>query len=400
MLAGERERGRDRSGAPEAVLARLGVLAGDPGRPLEDLVLGRAALPGLGGDAVVDLLEDAGHGGHVRRLHDRQILDDLVDAAVDCGDVPRLDLPGGEHLAEHVGERQPQGLHVVAADQSRRDGGLGHVGPVVVRQAHALGAAGGAGGVDEGGELVPGDRADAFLDQLGVLLQVGGAPALQLVEGEDPVALLGGPLDPGRVDDDHMGQLGQLGALVAGLGELLGVLRDQHPAAGVGEDERRLLGVGLRVDGGRRRAGAQDAEVGEDPLDAGGGGERDPLLGPYAELDEARRDGVHPFGGLCPGERPPVVGPLAGRGRHGIAVGLGVRCGRHALQEEGRHGRRTVLDHGLCVAHDILRARDGAADSRCGWFHSRCCSTHGQRRCPLLFGPRVVFRPWTTATLV
>src|SRR5690606_30301360 len=105
---------------------------GDLGGPLEDLVLGRTAGAGLGGDAVVDLLEDARDGRHVGGPDDRQVLDDLVDPAVDGGDVADLDLAGGEDLAEDVGERQPQVLHVLGADQPGGGDGLGHVRPVVV----------------------------------------------------------------------------------------------------------------------------------------------------------------------------------------------------------------------------------------------------------------------------
>jgi len=46
-----------------------------------------------------------------------------------------------------------------------------------------------------------------------------------------------------------------------------------------------------------------------------------------------------------------------------MAVRLGVGRGRHALQEEARDRRRTVLDQCLCVAHDILRG-----PRRCGWL--------------------------------
>ena len=112
--------------------------------------------------------------------------------------------------------------------------------------------------------------------------------------------------DAGRVDHDDMGQLGQVTALVPGLGELRRVLRDQHLALGVGEDEGRLLGVRLRVHGRRRRARAHDAEVGEDPLDAGRGGERDALLRLHAQLDQTGRDRVDPVGRLRPAQGLPA----------------------------------------------------------------------------------------------
>jgi hypothetical protein len=188
---------------------------------------------------------------------------------------------------------------------------------------------------------------------------------LQLGERQDPV--LG--LHALRVDDHDVRELGELGALLAGLGELGRVLRDEDPARGVGEDERRLLGVGLRIHGRGGRARAEDAEVGQDPLDAGRGGERDALLRLYAEFDQPGGDGVDPLGGLRPGQRLPGVRPVT-RGRYRVAVCLGVGCGRHALQEECGDGRRTVLDQGLCVAHDILRG-----PRQCGWLNCGCCLT-------------------------
>ncbi|AKZ55655.1 hypothetical protein SAM23877_2606 [Streptomyces ambofaciens ATCC 23877] len=381
VLGAQAGRGARGAGALEVVLGDLRVLAGDPGGPLEDLVLGSAAGAGLGGDAVVDLLEDARDGRHVGRLHDRQVLDDLVDAAVDGGDVTGFDLAGGEHLAEDVREGQPQVLHVVLGDQAGRGDRLRHVRPVVVRETHPLGAAGGAGGVDEGGELVLGERAHPLPDQLRVRLQTGRTPALQVVEGQHPV--LAG-VGTGRVDHHDVGELGQLAALLPRLGELGGVLRDQDPALGVGEDVRRLLGVGLRVDRGRRGARAHDAEVGEDPLQPGGGGEGHALLGLHTEFDQSGRDGVDAFGGLGPGQRLPVVRALTRGRRHRVAVRLGVRRGRHPLQEESRHGGRTVLDQCLCVAHDILRGPATArlAQVRLDFTLGRCWG-NGSDGCPI-----------------
>ena len=96
--------------------------------------------------------------------------------------------------------------------------------------------------------------ADPLLDSVGVLLQVRGAalPPARRGRAPSPRVALGGSRR--RSIDDDMGELGQLGPLLARLGELRRVLGDEHPAVGVGEDERRLLGVGLRVDrGGRAR---------------------------------------------------------------------------------------------------------------------------------------------------
>ena len=80
-----------------------------------------------------------------------------------------------------------------------------------------------------------------------------------------------------------------------------------------------VLGVGGRVDRRGRAAGAHDREVGEDPLEAGAGGDADPLLG----LDPrraARRRAGDPVAGLAartstPTRRPRVAVGLAVGGR-------------------------------------------------------------------------------------
>ncbi|CAM5679988.1 hypothetical protein SVIOM74S_01093 [Streptomyces violarus] len=245
--------------------------------------------------------------------------------------------PEVEHLAEDVRERQPQVLHVVAADQPGRGDRLRHVRPVVVQQAHALGAAGGAGGVDEGGQLVLGDRADPLLDQLGVLLQPGGTARLQFVEAEHPVA----GLDAGRVDDHDMGEVGQLGALLLRLGELVGVLRDQHPAA---RSPTGCTPTRRRWSAGRPSSCAAPAHM--MPRSARihsirvAEARATRCSGLHAQLDQPGRDGVDPLGGLAPAQRLPVVRALTGGRRHRVAVRLGRPAWRP--RAPGRGPRRTA----------------------------------------------------------
>ena len=88
----------------------------------EQLLL-QAALGLLhGDDPGVRLLEDARGGAHERRLHDGEVLDDLVDAAVDRGGEAAGQLGRDQHLAERVRHRQPQELQVVLVeDVAARD---------------------------------------------------------------------------------------------------------------------------------------------------------------------------------------------------------------------------------------------------------------------------------------
>ncbi len=127
-------------------------------RLVEDLLLGAALGLLHGDDPAVRLLEDARSRAHERRLHDAEVLDDLVDPAVDRGREAAGELGGEQHLAEGVRHRQPQELEVVLVqDVLHLDRGA-LVDPRAVPQPDALGAAGGARGVDQGRELVGADR--------------------------------------------------------------------------------------------------------------------------------------------------------------------------------------------------------------------------------------------------
>ena len=204
------------------------------------------------------------------------------------------------------------------------------VDPRTVPQPHALGAAGGAGGVDQGGELVRLDRLGGLRDHVGVVGEVGVAELREVLEPDDPVAVgLAG-------EGDDLEQVRQLGLALGELRDLVVVLGEDDAALGVAEDVRRVLGVRGRVDRGRRRTGAHDGEVGEDPLVAGVGGDADPLLHLDAQREQPGSQPGHLVAGLLPGDRGPRL-------TLGVAVGLGVRRGFHPVVELDRH----VGDHGV-----------------------------------------------------
>ena len=172
-----------------ALAHQLVDLEADLERLVEELLL-EAALGGLhGDDPAVRLLEDPRRGTHERRLHDAEVLDDLVDPAVDRGREAAGELGGEQHLAERVGHRQPQELQVVLVEDVLDVDRLALVDPGLVPQPDALGPAGGAGGVDQGGELVGLDRLDRGLDRAGVLDEELLAQVGELVQRDDPVAV-------------------------------------------------------------------------------------------------------------------------------------------------------------------------------------------------------------------
>ena len=102
---------------------------------------------------------------------------------------PICSCTASQHLAERVGQRQPQVLQVVRREQVERRRAGADVGPAPVRQLDALGPAGGPGGVDERGEVLGLDRGHRLVDRGRVLHEVLGAERLQVLQAEDPLAV-------------------------------------------------------------------------------------------------------------------------------------------------------------------------------------------------------------------
>ena len=169
-------------------LEALDLEAGGEGS-LEELLLGAALGRLHGDDAAVGLLEDAGGRAHEGRLHDAQVVDDLLDATVDRGSEAARHLGRHQHLAERVRHRQPAELEVALGEDALRADGLALVDPRRVPQAYALGTAGGAGGVDQGRELLGRDGLGRRADDVGLLGELGGAQRGEVVERDDPVAV-------------------------------------------------------------------------------------------------------------------------------------------------------------------------------------------------------------------
>ena len=134
-----------------------------------------------------------------------------------------------------------------------------------------------------------------------MLGQVFRALVGEVIQGDHPVVVRG------SVEQHDLGQIGQLAALLGELLELGVVLGEDDFRAGVGQDVGGVLGVRAGVDGGGRRARAQDRQVSQDPLQPGGRGDADPVLGLDTQRQQPGRQRLHPFGGLIPGDRGPVA---------------------------------------------------------------------------------------------
>ena len=263
--------------------------------PGEDLGL-RSALGQCGlGDPGVDLLVDPRDRRHERRLDDSEVVHDVRHAAVHRGDEPDLQLQRKQYLAEAVCQRQPEELHVVDADdvQALDEGAL--VGPVAVRQFHALGLAGRSRGVDQRREVVPLHRRCPLLHGVRVVLQVRLTQRPQVVEGDHPVAIA----RTVEVDDLLDGELVLVHAYLLDLRVVLG---EDEAGVGVAEDVGDVGVVGGRVDRRGGAAGQHDAVVGQDPVQTGARSDGDALFGLQPQRQQSGGDLLRVVVGLLPGQ--------------------------------------------------------------------------------------------------
>ncbi len=168
------------------------------------------------------------------------------------------------HLLGHVGERQVGDHAVVGDDAVQRVADPPGVEDVEVADHHRLGMAGGARGVDEGGDVVAADRREAGF---GLLFAHFGGARQEIRPGGSAGDRLG------AAHGDHRAQKRQALALGFHLGELLAVFDQDDRRFGVVDDVGHLL----------RRAGLVDAD--RDRPDRHGGEAENRPLGPIAAED-------------------------------------------------------------------------------------------------------------------
>ncbi len=290
------------------------------------------------GGGVEDLLEDPRNRQHERRLELAEPVDEVRHVAGVAQAYPALHTADLDDPGEDVRQRQEQqGGGILVEELGQLVGGhaqLEH--EVAVGEHAALGAAGGAGGVDQGCEVQRRRRRTT---------------RLQLVVGEvgaDP----GEHLDPVVLDRPDVAQLLEVGAHLGDPREVGGALRHHGGGTGVAQDPADLLGRGGLVDRHRHGAGEPDRVVEERPLVAGAGDQGDPVarldprghqpLGHGPHLGEERRRGD--IG-------PAVVGTTGQHDRVRVvgAVGDDV-VGEVARGRDLGRERRGVLTHGVLQA--------------------------------------------------
>jgi hypothetical protein len=169
----------------------------------------------------------------------------------------------------------------------------------------------------------------------------------ELGQADHPVAV------GGAVEGDHLGQAGQLGAAVAELGDLLVVLGEDHAGAGVAQDVGDVGRWRGGVHGGGGGTGAEDAEVGQDPVEPGARRDPDPVLRLDAERQQPGGDGPHPLAHLAPVERLPAVADR-------VAERLPVRRGGDPVEHHPGHRRGSLAGDGDLIDHVTTPTSTGA----------------------------------------
>ena len=275
-------------------------------------------------------------------------------------------------MKEDVGERQEQQRgRALGVEQVLQlvDGDAQLEHEVAVGEHAALGAPGGAAGVDQRGEG-RGRRGGASL--LEHLVGDVRAESLQHVDGV--------VLD--RPDVLELRQVAGLPRL-AHAGEVVGALGDDRAGAGVGQDPADLLGGGRLVDRHADRAGEPDGVVEEGPLVARLGQQRDPVARLDAGRHEALGDRAHLVVELRRGDvGPPVSAATAEDHRLRCLRGVGDDVvGEVPGGGDGDGERRGELTHGGT-------SRIGGDVRSAGYIRRAACGAEGRS------GPWARLRPW------
>ncbi len=292
---------------------RFGHFQPDAERPL----VGLAADPGrflhADGDAGIEAFPDARHGEEGGRRHLADVLGHRLGALGEVGDgAGSQRQEGGEGALGDVAERQERQLLVVGAE---RDEGVGvaHLeDDVAVRQHRAFGGAGGAGCVDQQGELVGLGARDQLLPQAGMGRVVRPAERQQFIERHDQRVVE--IAEAFHVEDEDLGDAGAAPAHPDELVELLLVLDEQEARLAVVQDVVDLLGRVGRIDAVGDAAGAHGAHVGVKPFGHGLGQDRHGLAALEAELDQAHARPARALAVFAPGGGAPDAEVLFAKG--------------------------------------------------------------------------------------
>ena len=241
------------------------------------------------------------------------------------------------------GERQIGERDVVLGEMIEGDGIGGGIDRACAGQHHALGGAGGAGGVkDDGGVGALADL-DLGVEPFGDrrIFQRLAARLDDLVDRMQVAVIV--VAQAARLVVDHLLQLRQAVLYRHDLVDLLLVLDRGEAHLGVGQHERQFLGDRVGID--RHRNGAEHLGRHHRPIELGsvGADDGDGLAALEAEPVEAHRIGAHDFQQLSPGPGLPDAEVLVPHSRPGpVQMGVTDQQLGERIRRSGGDGRHSL----------------------------------------------------------
>jgi hypothetical protein len=226
-------------------------------------------------------------------------------------------------ILAYEGERQEEQAALLAPEHSANGTEvLHHIGAQVPMGEDAtLGSSGRSGGVDDGGDVVDGERADPLIERF----------------VRDRAASVDEVAEAAEVDHDGLAT-GHL--VIADSVQQCPHRRrldDGEDRRAVSEDPMQLLGRRGFIDGHRHRAHRQDRVVQQQPFQTGVRHDDDPFTGHHEGGNQALCQGAYLFEQLG-GGHVDEVGALPAGGNHACRVVLGPRHDR--LEQVRIRGKR------------------------------------------------------------
>ena len=192
-----------------------------------------------------------------------------------------------------------------------------------------LGLAGGAGGVDQDGQVLGLELGHALRHRLRVMGQVVAAQSPQLIQPDHHRVIEAAQAL--EVEDDDVPEPGQLLAHFQGLVELLVVFDKQHGGSRVLAQVLHLSGGVGRINAVGHRRTAEHGQIGHDPLAAGVGQNGSDLAAGQSQVQQA--------GGHLTHDLPDFGPALALPDAQLFLAQPGVLAARlHRVPEQGRDG--------------------------------------------------------------
>ena len=298
-------------------------------------------------DAGVELLPDPGHGEEDRRRDLADVVGHGVDGLGEVDGAARAQrIEDGERALRDVGEGQERQLLIALARRREVVGEAQLEDDVAMAQHGALRRPGGAGGVDEDGEVVGAGDLDQRVPGAGMLVLVAGAQVEEVVEGHH--LWIGEAVQPLDVEHDDLHEPGAARADFQDLVELLLVAGEEEAGAAVVDDvldlARRIRGV----DAVGHAAHRHRPQIRVQPLRPVLREDRHHVARPQAEGHQAEPDTPRALAIVAPGDGPPHAEVL-------LAHGHGVAALPDDVTEEPRQGVLPVHGGGAAQRHVFFR---------------------------------------------